>query len=127
MFGRGDLAVQTAERLTPGGRGDQPAGVAAGAQGRQEAFAREVAFEQHREGQLPAGGVGAERLARFGVVLQQVDEVVVDLVGDAEVAAEEGAGVDVFGRAPGEQGADAAGAFEEFGGLQADVPVVVFQ
>ena len=127
MFGRGDLGVEPAEAFAPGFGGDQLAGVAASAEGRQEAFAGAVALEEHRQGQFAAGGVGTEGLARLGVILQQVNEVVVNLVGDTEVASEERARGDVFWRAAGEEGADVAGAFEEFSRLQADVAGVIFE
>ena len=59
--------------------------------------------------------------------MEQVDKVIVDLIGDAQVAAEKRAGLNVFGRTFGEEGAGEAGGFEKLSRLQADVSVIVIE
>lgn len=59
--------------------------------------------------------------------MQQVDEIVVNLIGDAQVTAEGPAGFDMDWRMFGEERARKASGFEEFSGLEADVPIIIVQ
>ncbi len=80
---------------------------------------------EEREGQFAAGQIGAEGLADAGFVAEEIHEVVVNLIRDAEMAAEAAGRLDVVGIEAREARAEEAGNPEELGGLQVDDALVI--
>ena len=86
-----------------------------------EAFAE----GDQRKRNFAAGEIGAEGFADAGFGAEVIGEVVVDLIGDTEVAAEAGGGFGASGLGAGEFGAEETGDAEEFGGLEVDDALVI--
>ena len=80
--------------------------------------------KQDRQGELPAGDVGPERLADHLLVTDQIDAVVEHLVGDANLVAIVFESTDDRRRSPAEEGTQLTGDRKEGSGLHLEHPVV---
>lgn len=78
-----------------------------------------------RERNFAAGEIGAEGFADAGFGAEVIGEVVVDLIGDTEVAAKAGGGFGASGLGAGEFGAEETGDAEKLGGLEVDDALVI--
>jgi len=84
-------------------------------------------IEQHkkRQGELAAREVGAEGFADALFLPVKIGQIVVNLIGDAEMPAKRGGGLDKTGLISGEARAELTRDAEELGGFQVDDAVVV--
>ena len=78
-----------------------------------------------RERNFAAGEIGAEGFADAGFGAEVIGKVVVDLIGDTEVAAKAGGGFGASGLGAGEFSAEETGDAEELGGLEVDDALVI--